>query len=42
MFEDGCLFFNACKALRFASILFYFSAVYTGISLFTFFERNTA
>lgn len=42
MFEDGCLFINACKALRFATILFYFLAVYTGISLFTFFERNTA
>lgn len=42
MFEDGCLFFNACKALRFATIFLYFLAVYTGISLFTFFERNTA
>ena len=29
MFEDGCLFINACKALRFATILFYFSTVYT-------------
>lgn len=42
MLENGCLFIYYCKALRFATILFYFSAVYTGISLFTFFERNTA